>query len=267
MHAASSPRRGKAALTETTPSRTADEADGAAQEYLDALPIAAVLIGSAPGAPPAIERANDHFRELARHDERLRSGLVADVPLLSAGQVGASLREFLSGAEPVLQFEQSDLVVRFARLSGSPAHPTRCLVSLLDRTDHRELHFAADNRRDPLTGLPTRPAFEERVVDVLGHPNFLEGSHALLTVALNSRAGDELVTAFARRLLAALRAGDLLARTGPGAFAILVRLDRGVLDAEELTDRITAVLAAPFRLSDAEMRADFSVRYTLLAAA
>ena len=50
---------------------------------------------------------------------------------------------------------------------------------------------------------------------------------------MGSLAGDELLITFARRLILALRAGDVLARTGGNEFGVLVSLRRGVEDALE----------------------------------
>src|SRR3546814_9836512 len=78
-------------------------------------------------------------------------------------------------------------------------------------------------------------------------------------------AGDELWITFARRLFSALRAGDILARTGGDEFAILMRLGKSLDDALQLADRIRAVLASPFRLSELEIRVDCSIGVALLA--
>ena len=48
---------------------------------------------------------------------------------------------------------------------------------------------------------------------------------------MGSLAGDELLITFARRLILALRTGDVLARTGGNEFGVLVSLRRGVEDA------------------------------------
>jgi diguanylate cyclase (GGDEF)-like protein len=283
MQAAPSPRRKKASITAASIRRTADEAS-AGQEYLDALPIAAAVIALPVGGPARVEIANDHFRELTRHDERLRSHLIADVPLLARGPIGRNLADFLGSVEPVHQFDGSDgqaiaarhFVVRLARLSPTASAPDRCLVSLLDKTAQveTERNLRAEMLRDSLTGLANRLAFNERVEELLDHPNFQEGSYAVVVIdmtrfsrvneCVGAIAGDELLIAFARRLFSALRAGDVLARTGGDEFAILMRLDRGLPDALELSDRIKAVLATPFRLSELEIRVDCSVGCALL---
>jgi diguanylate cyclase (GGDEF)-like protein len=288
MQAAPSPRRGKArnasGRARALPARTAHEAQGAGQDYLDALPIAAAVIGLPPGGPARIERANDHFRTLSGFDERLRDPLVADVPLLSGGEIGTSLQDFLAGEDRVQQFESSDgetvgarhFLVRLARLSGAGGDADRCLISLLDKTAQvdTERSLRTEMLRDSLTGLANRLAFNERVEEILDHPNFQDGSHAVVVVdmtrfsrvneCMGAIAGDELLITFARRLLSALRAGDMLARTGGDEFGILMRLERGLPDALELAERIKSVLATPFRLSELEIRVDCSVGCALL---
>ena len=74
---------------------------------------------------------------------------------------------------------------------------------------------------------------------------------AASTRSMGSLAGDELLITFARRLILALRAGDVLARTGGNEFGVLVSLRRGVEDALKAAERIQDVMTAPFKLSRA----------------
>ncbi len=79
-----------------------------------------------------------------------------------------------------------------------------------------------------------------------------ELDHAVLVVdmlrfsrineSMGSLAGDELLITFARRLMSALRGGDVLARTGGNEFGILVGLKRGVEDALAAAERIQQVM-------------------------
>ena len=262
----------------TRPSRSEFEAEG--QEMLDGLPIPAAEIACGAGEPARIRRANESFRTLVGHDERLRGSLVADVPLLEVGPVGDALRDLWAGDTPFHQFDTFDqaalggraFVVRLARLSGTAEFPDRCLLSLLDRIEEigPERSFRPDQARDPLTGLPNRHCFEERVGEVLGHPNFEARSHALLSIRLaianEQPNSNEVMIAAARRLLSALRAGDLLARTGPASFAILTRLEPGQPDAAELAQRLGDTLATPFRLSDCELRIESAIELAPLGA-
>jgi diguanylate cyclase (GGDEF)-like protein len=288
MQAASSPRRTRettaAAPTGSAgPTRTAEESD-AHQEYLDALPIAAAVISASPAGFAHVERANDHFRSLAAWDERLKASSVAEIELIGRGTIGEALAGFIEGEEEVRQFESGDgrsvggrhFLVRLARLYAEGGTARRCLISLIDKTAQVETEksLRSEMLRDSLTGLPNRLAFNERVGEVLEGASFKDGSHAVVVVdmtrfsrvneCMGAIAGDELLITFARRLFSALRAGDVLARTGGDEFGILMRLERGIDDALELADRIKSVLSTPFRLSELEIRVDCAIGCALL---
>ena len=106
--------------------------------------------------------------------------------------------------------------------------------------------------RDSLTGLPNRLAFTE-AIEKAGEKVARDLEHAVLVVdmlrfcrineSMGSLAGDELLITFARRLILALRAGDVLARTGGNEFGVLVSLRRGVEDALKAAERIQQVMA------------------------
>lgn len=253
------------------------------QRYLDALPIAAAILTIADDT--FIECANDPFRALAEWDERLGERRIVEVPMLRAGPIGARLVAFLEGNDTTVQFDTTDgrsiagrhFTVRFTRLTLLPGQPGRCMVSLIDKTAEIETErsLRAEMLRDSLTGLPNRTAFNEGVEAVLEDPGFQPGSHAVLVVdmrrfsrvneCVGSLAGDELLITFARRLCSALRAGDLLARTGGDEFGILMRLGHGLEEAVQAADRIEAALAAPFRLSELEIRVDCALGCALLS--
>ena len=95
--------------------------------------------------------------------------------------------------------------------------------------------------RDSLTGLPNRLSLSPKRSRRSARPPRPSIEHAVLVVdmlrfsrineSMGALAGDELLITFARRLILALRAGDVLARTGGNEFGILVSLRRGVEDA------------------------------------
>lgn len=147
----------------------------------------------------------------------------------------------------------------------------RCLISLVDQTSELRTHqsLRREMQTDALTGLPNRGAFSERIEAVVWAGDAERAGHAILIIdldrfsrvnaCLGGMAGDELLISVARRIKGALRASDVLARTGGDEFGILLRLEEGADDARQVARRIIAALATPFRLSDFEIRVDCSV--------
>jgi diguanylate cyclase (GGDEF)-like protein len=256
----------------------------ARQDYLDALPIAAAVICTGAAGDPYIDMANEPFRQITDWGGH-HGKWVSQVPFLAAGAIGEALAEFLGAEDKARQFEGSDgqaiggrhFTVRLSRLKPTPFAGSRCLLSLIDKTAQVETEksLRAEMLRDSLTGLPNRLAFNERVEAILEDPDFREGSHAVVVVdmirfsrineCMGAIAGDELLITFARRLFSALRAGDVLARTGGDEFGILMKVGGGLGDALHLADRVTSILTAPFRLSELEIRVDCSIGIALLS--
>lgn len=91
---------------------------------------------------------------------------------------------------------------------------------------------AQRNARDPLTGLPTRREFEERIAIALESAHRDGIGHALCYLDLDRfeivndtcghDAGDALLKELATRLRARLRQGDTLARLGGDEFGVLL---------------------------------------------
>jgi diguanylate cyclase (GGDEF)-like protein len=250
---------------------------------LGALPIAAAVIGNLDGCLKVLDY-NDRFKETVETStckaidwneaDCLKDGVIADV-----------LREFFGEASSTGQLDFRDgegVSARYFQMKLAPlpqgqgAFP-RCLLSLVDRTveAQAERTLRAEMLRDSLTGLPNRLAFTEKV-EQLGQDGKRDVEHAVLVVdmlrfsrineSMGSLAGDELLITFARRLMSALRGGDVLARTGGNEFGVLVTLRRGVVDALAAADRIQEVLAAPFKLSDLEIRVECAIGLALMTA-
>ncbi|HEY0325278.1 MAG TPA: EAL domain-containing protein, partial [Allosphingosinicella sp.] len=253
------------------------------QVYLDALPIPAAIVTVDP-AGPYIECANDAFRNVAEFDERLGDRRVSKVRLLTTGPIGRRLADYLASDELAHQFEANDgrsiggrhFLVRFAQVRTVDEGPIRFIISLIDRTAQVETErsLRSEMLLDSLTGLPNRLAFTEQVDRVLTDASLADGSYAVLAVdmerfsrvneCVGAIAGDELLIAFARRLVSALRPTDMLARTSGDEFGILMKLDRGLADALRAAERIKAVLTLPFRLTDLEIRIDCAIGCALV---
>lgn len=248
---------------------------------LDALPIAAAIIERVDGKELRVAAHNDRFVDTVHRSsctaldwndaECLRSGPIAD--LLQSffdGTAGAAELDFKNGEGVSSHFFR----VKLAPLPKSEDAP-RCLLSVVDRTVEvqSERALRAEMLRDSLTGLPNRLAFSEAIEKAEEAPS-RDIDHAVLVVdmlrfsrineSMGGLAGDELLITFARRLILALRAGDVLARTGGNEFGILVSLRRGVEDALKAADRIQKVMAAPFKISDLEIRVECAIGVALM---
>jgi diguanylate cyclase (GGDEF)-like protein len=250
---------------------------------LGALPIAAAIIGKSDGGLQVLSY-NQRFREAVElstctaldwdEAECLKDGSIADL-----------LRQFFDDCSGPGELDFRDgegVAARFYRLKLAPlpkgqgAMP-RCLLSLVDRTveAQAERTLRAEMLRDSLTGLPNRLGFTETIEQV-GEGITRELQQAVLVVdmlrfsrineSMGGLAGDELLITFARRLMSALRGGDVLARTGGNEFGVLVTLRRGVTDALAAAERIQEVLAAPFKISDLEIRVECAIGLALMSA-
>jgi diguanylate cyclase (GGDEF)-like protein len=251
---------------------------------LDALPIAAAVI----------ERANDGSFGVVSHNSRFletveRSTCTAlnwnEAECLRSGPIAELLCRFFDGVDVSgeLDFRDGDGVaaqfyrIKLAPLPKSGESARRCLLSVVDRTVELQAERAlrAEMLRDSLTGLPNRLAFTEAIENA-GENIARDVEHAVLVVdmlrfsrineSMGSLAGDELLITFARRLILALRAGDVLARTGGNEFGVLVSLRRGIEDALKAAERIQDVMAAPFKLSELEIRVECAIGVALMNA-
>ena len=250
---------------------------------LEALPIAAAIIERTPGKVLRVNAHNDKFVDAVK-----RSSCVAsdwnDAECLKAGAISDLVQRFLDGEDPAgeLDVKQGEGVSsQYFRLKLAPLPrndgPERCLLSVVDRTVEvqAERTLRAEMLRDSLTGLPNRLAFSE-AVERAGENVSRDLEHAVLVVdmlrfsrineSMGSLAGDELLITFARRLILALRAGDVLARTGGNEFGILVSLRRGVADALKAAERIQEVMMAPFKLSELEIKVECAIGVALMTA-
>ncbi len=234
---------------------------------IDLLPIPAVLVVLGPGGV-RVEASNSAFDAAGLGPAERRPSLIAQIePQIVAFIRGESLRaEFRIDFGDVVDGRHYQATL--ARLIRNPEQ--RCILTLVDQT--AELRTEHNLRRemltDSLTGLPNRAGFSDRLEMLIEDP-LKRDRYAVLVIdldrfsrvnaCLGSMAGDELLITVARRLKGALRAQDVLARTGGDEFAILLTLEDGAIDAEQVSKRIFGALATPFRLSDFEIRVACSI--------
>jgi diguanylate cyclase (GGDEF)-like protein len=114
-------------------------------------------------------------------------------------------------------------------------------------------------RHDPLTGLPNRRFFAEKLDECLRGANDTQ-LLAVLMLDLDGfktindtyghAAGDKALSEFARRVAILLRADSVLARIGGDEFAIIMPKIASLDDPTNLARRIAAAVAEPFVIDD-----------------
>jgi diguanylate cyclase (GGDEF)-like protein len=127
--------------------------------------------------------------------------------------------------------------------------------------------------RDPLSGLPNRLLFGERLEQELSRIARTNQGLAVMFLDLDRfkdvndtyghQAGDELIKLVARRLGELLRGSDTLARFGGDEFAIIQTEMRSSQDAEALARRILDALTHPFEIAGTQVTVGVSIGVSL----
>jgi diguanylate cyclase (GGDEF)-like protein/PAS domain S-box-containing protein len=155
-------------------------------------------------------------------------------------------------------------------LAGRPRYVVRQLTELGLGEGHQLAGRAA---RDPLTGLPTRALFLDRLDAVLARLERHPGVLGVLVLDLDRfaqaaervgvDAADGVLVAVAGRLRGVLRPSDTVARLGSDEFAVLCQDLRDGRDAVRLAERIAAGLETPFAVAGAELTLAASIGIAL----
>jgi len=132
-------------------------------------------------------------------------------------------------------------------------------------TRHQALH-------DPLTGLPNRALFADRLTVALLQADrrgmvavlFLDLDHfKLINDSRGHRAGDELLQRLAARLSTVMRPGDTLARFGGDEFCIVCAGLSNDDEAVRIAQRLLEELSLPFSLTTGEHFVSASIGISL----
>jgi diguanylate cyclase (GGDEF)-like protein/PAS domain S-box-containing protein len=133
--------------------------------------------------------------------------------------------------------------------------------------DNSQLSYLANH--DPLTGLPNRNLFRERVRQAIDKAASQQQQFALLFLDLDGfkqvndtlghTIGDLLLQAVAKRLSACLRSSDTVARLGGDEFVVIVPYIPGVAVAKRVAKKILTTLAEGFTLEGNIIRVTTSI--------
>ncbi len=147
-----------------------------------------------------------------------------------------------------------------------------------DVTERRRAAEAIEHLafHDPLTGLPNRALFLDRLRQALARADRAAETLALLFLdldrfkdvndTLGHDVGDALLTAVAERLRTSVRGGDTAARYGGDEFVVLCEPIHSELDAVAVAERITAAMAEPVVIDGRLVQASFSIGVAAAAA-
>lgn len=184
-----------------------------------------------------------------------------------------ALMRFLDDGNPGFELE-----LRMPRLSGEllwvqlrgsairdeRGHALRLAGSMSDVTERKrhEEQLVRASHHDNLTGLPNRAllldALRRRMTERLQGDPRGRAHDAVVFIDLdrfkeiNDRlghsVGDQLLRAFAQRLQARVRQGDIVARLGGDEFSVLMGQVRDSQEAQQAANRLGQELSAPFSL-------------------
>lgn len=143
---------------------------------------------------------------------------------------------------------------------------------ITDRASEHQRQLEYSAYHDRLTGLPNRMLLSDRLQQAIGTSR--RSGQVLVVVAidlddfkaLNERhghaVGDQVLELLARRLQAALRGGDTLARPGGDEFVAVIEALNGVQDAETVLQRLQHETTEPLQIGDLSIRCSASLGAT-----
>ena len=172
------------------------------------------------------------------------------------------------------------MLARAVAVRDAQGRATRIVGSLTDVTDRREAErrLQHDALHDALTGLPNRVLFVDRLDQSIRRarrhdPNscaavlFLDlDRFKVINDSLGHQAGDHLLQSVARRLEAALRPNDTVARLSGDEFTLLLDDVSEPREATMIAERVLQSLKAPFELDGRELFVGASIGIALATA-
>ncbi len=196
----------------------------------------------------------------------------------------ADLDTHLAGHKPFHEFEHrlraSDGTFRWVISRGvvqrdGSGKPVRMAGSLTDTSNYRlrEQKLLEESRQDPLTNLPRREPFLERLRNAIDLANAYDDySFTVMMVdvdrfrwladSIGHRAAETMLTILSRRLVACVRPGDTVSRFGGDKFAILLENVDDVQQGALIAERIRRSVGEPFEVEGQTVYTTVSIGLT-----
>jgi diguanylate cyclase (GGDEF)-like protein/PAS domain S-box-containing protein len=208
-------------------------------------------------------RTNQALTELLGSVDAGRLGAThPDFARLLAGEIESFGIEtqFPSASGEMLWFESTLSLVR-----DDARAPLFAIAMLKDVTERRRIEdrLRFDATHDPLSGLPNRAYFTERVRSTVLSDARPRGMQAVLFVdldefkfvndSLGHAIGDQVIIAAGKRLSEATDRNDLVARFGGDEFAVLLDARRNREEIDSVVARIGNALAQPLYVEEREI--------------
>lgn len=139
------------------------------------------------------------------------------------------------------------------------------------RDSQTRLYYLANH--DPLTGLPNRQLFQEKLQQSIKWAASESRMVALLFIDLDGfklvndsfghSVGDQLLKSVAKRLIASLRASDTVARLGGDEFTVILTTVPGQSEVERVAQKMIDTLALPYSFDGQLVQVSASVGIAL----
>ncbi|MDP2497382.1 MAG: PAS domain S-box protein [Candidatus Palauibacterales bacterium] len=193
-----------------------------------------------------------------------------ELPFRRVMETGRPVRNAEHGIERP-DGERRILAVNAAPLGDGAGEPAGVVATIRDITDRKTMEQELRHRalHDVLTGLANRSLFRDRMEQAMAASDRSDEPVGLLVLDLDRfkqvndhlghTAGDRLLEEVARRLEAAVRGEDTVARIGGDEFAVIVTGAGGEQGIRRVVDRLVGSLTRPYTVGGEEVELDVTV--------
>ena len=201
--------------------------------------------------------------------------LPEEEPIIVASRTGKSQRGVLIGVhKPNSDFTWISANVKpFFHSSEEPPYSVVGSFRDVTKLKEQEEKLTYQVLHDPLTNLPNRALFFDRLVQAINNIPRGQGPHAILYMdldrfkyvndTLGHDVGDKLLIEVARRLNGIVRSGDTVARLSGDEFALLLINVKPLHNMLTFVKRIQASIRQPYIISDHTLKMDLSIGIAL----